>query len=273
MLRHSVVFALLSFALLSHRTAGIRTIDIRTLVSSHFCWPFRTVGIRTVGFALVSFALLSFALLSYKRSAGIRTFDIRTLVSFALLTLSHCWPFRTVGIRTVGFELVSFALLSFALLSYKLSYKLCIKLESSWNPGPERRHEDSGTSKDVSRPRIEPGSQDLASCAITARPPQHDTTGPRHRAFDVFQGSFYKLRGPMVWKSPIVGIEPPAFRSGSAALTIGNGPENMHLIADLCILLRNVYSLVLDEKLSAGLNWLSTKSTMQRKVPNWQPEV
>ena len=43
--------------------------------------------------------------------------------------------------------------------------------------------------KDVSRPGIEPGSQELASCAITARPPQHDTTGPRHRAFDVFQGS------------------------------------------------------------------------------------
>ena len=46
--------------------------------------------------------------------------------------------------------------------------------------------------KDVSRPRIELGSQELASCAITARPPQHDTTGPRHRAFDVFQGSCYK---------------------------------------------------------------------------------
>ena len=45
--------------------------------------------------------------------------------------------------------------------------------------------------KDVSRPGIEPGSQELASCAITARPPQHDTTGPHHRAFDVFQGSCY----------------------------------------------------------------------------------
>ena len=38
---------------------------------------------------------------------------------------------------------------------------------------------------------IELGSQELASCAITARPPQHDTTGARHRAFDVFQGSCY----------------------------------------------------------------------------------
>ena len=43
----------------------------------------------------------------------------------------------------------------------------------------------------MSRPRIELGSQELASCAITARPPQHDTTGARHRAFDVFQGSCY----------------------------------------------------------------------------------
>ena len=40
--------------------------------------------------------------------------------------------------------------------------------------------------KDVSRPGIEPGSQELVSCAITATPPQHDTTGLRHRAFDVF---------------------------------------------------------------------------------------
>ena len=43
----------------------------------------------------------------------------------------------------------------------------------------------------MSRPRIELGSQELASCAITARPPQHDITGPRYRAFDVFQGSCY----------------------------------------------------------------------------------
>ena len=33
--------------------------------------------------------------------------------------------------------------------------------------GPERRQEDSGTSKDVSRPGNEPGLQELASCAIT----------------------------------------------------------------------------------------------------------
>ena len=46
-------------------------------------------------------------------------------------------------------------------------------------------------SKDVSRPGIEPGSQDLASCA--ARPPQHNTTGPRHRAFDMLQGSCYSV--------------------------------------------------------------------------------
>ena len=48
----------------------------------------------------------------------------------------------------------------------------------------------------MSRPGIEPGSQDLASCAITARPPLHDTTGPRHRAFDVFQGSCYTILLP-----------------------------------------------------------------------------
>ena len=48
----------------------------------------------------------------------------------------------------------------------------------------------------MSRPGIAPGSQDLASCAITARPPQHDTTGPRHRAFDVFQGSCYNRSAP-----------------------------------------------------------------------------
>ena len=68
--------------------------------------------------------------------------------------------------------------------------------ESSWSPGPERRQEDSGTSKDVSRPGIEPGSPDLASCAITARRPEHDTTGPRHRAFDVFQGPCYTILLP-----------------------------------------------------------------------------
>ena len=39
----------------------------------------------------------------------------------------------------------------------------------------------------MSRPGIEPGSQELASCATTAGPPQHDTTGPRHRPFDVFR--------------------------------------------------------------------------------------
>ena len=54
--------------------------------------------------------------------------------------------------------------------------------------------------KSVSRPRIELGSQELASCAITARPPQHDTTGARHRAFDVFQGSCYII--------PAAGVKP-----------------------------------------------------------------
>ena len=83
--------------------------------------------------------------------------------------------------------------------SCQLSASICYRManrESSWSPGPERRQEDSGTSKDVSRPRIELGSQELASCAITAGPPQHDTTVPRHRAFDVFQGSCYTILLP-----------------------------------------------------------------------------
>ena len=65
MLRHSVLFALLSFALLSHY--------FRTDVASHcwhsHIWHSHSCLIRTVDpFALVSFALLSFALLSYKPS-------------------------------------------------------------------------------------------------------------------------------------------------------------------------------------------------------------
>ena len=40
----------------------------------------------------------------------------------------------------------------------------------------------------MSQQGIEPGSQELASCTIIARLPQHDTTGPHHRAFNVFQG-------------------------------------------------------------------------------------
>ena len=43
---------------------------------------------------------------------------------------------------------------------------------------------------------MEPGSQELASCAITARPPQHDSTGPRHRACEVFQDSCYTILVP-----------------------------------------------------------------------------
>ena len=75
-----------------------------------------------------------------------------------------------------------------------------IQLES----GPERRQEDSGTSKKfVLRLGIEPGSQDLASCAITARPPQHDTTSSRHRAFDVFQGSCYRGDVTVLVTSPL----------------------------------------------------------------------
>ena len=73
--------------------------------------------------------------------------------------------------------------------------------------GPERRQEDSpGTSKNVSQPGIEPGSQELASCAITTRPPQPDTTGPRHRAFDVFQFSCYRFMPGNQW-APLLASE------------------------------------------------------------------
>ena len=63
--------------------------------------------------------------------------------------------------------------------------------------GSQGGGEETGIFRDVkyvTRPGIEPGSQDLASCALTARPPQHDTTGTRHRAFDVVQGSCYNYR-------------------------------------------------------------------------------
>ena len=49
----------------------------------------------------------------------------------------------------------------------------------------------TGRFKDVNTRTSKDVSQELASCAVTARPPRHDTTGPRHRAFDVFQGSCY----------------------------------------------------------------------------------
>ena len=64
----------------------------------------------------------------------------------------------------------------------------------------------------MSRPGIEPGSQELASCAITARPPQHDTTGPRHRAFDVFQGSCYTILLPSA-RHPARGSKPSSATS------------------------------------------------------------
>ena len=40
------------------------------------------------------------------------------------------------------------------------------------------------------------GSQELASCTTTARPLQHNATGPRHRAFVMFLGSCYRGRVP-----------------------------------------------------------------------------
>ena len=76
------------------------------------------------------------------------------------------------------------------------------------------RQEDSGTSwsKDVSRLGIEPGSQELASCAITARPSQNDTTGPRHRTFDVFQGSCYTILLPSA-RPPVRASKPSSATS------------------------------------------------------------
>ena len=96
--------------------------------------------------------------------------------------------------------------------------------ESGWSPGPERRQEDSGTSKDVSRPRIELGSQELASCAITARPPQHDTTGARHRAFDVFQGSCYTILLPSA-RHPARASKPSSATSVTGIRLESGAPE------------------------------------------------
>ena len=62
------------------------------------------------------------------------------------------------------------------------------------NPVAVRGQEETGRFRDAKRcvaTGIEPGSQELASCA--ARPPQQYTTGPRHRAFDVFQCSCYTI--------------------------------------------------------------------------------
>ena len=67
-----------------------------------------------------------------------------------------------------------------------------LEQDSRWSQGPERKQEVSGTLRDVSQPAIEPGSQELTSCALAAGPPLHDTTGRRHRAFKVFQGSCYR---------------------------------------------------------------------------------
>ena len=54
--------------------------------------------------------------------------------------------------------------------------------------------EETGRSRDVKR-CVATGNRTRVSGislnAITARPPQHDTTGPRHRAFDVFQSSCF----------------------------------------------------------------------------------
>ena len=77
----------------------------------------------------------------------------------------------------------------------------------------------------MSRPRIELGSQELASCAITARPPQHDTTGARHRAFDVFRGSCYTSRARTTRQQGDPPFSPPLFSPMSdvtaAAITSG----------------------------------------------------
>ena len=59
----------------------------------------------------------------------------------------------------------------------------------------------------MSRPGIEPGSQELASCAITARPPQYVTARPRHRAFDVFQGSFYTCGDAFVKLAKVISAK------------------------------------------------------------------
>ena len=62
--------------------------------------------------------------------------------------------------------------------------------------------EETGRFRDVKRcvtTGDRTGSQELASCAITARPPQRDTAGSRHRAFDVLEGSCYTILLPSAW--------------------------------------------------------------------------
>ena len=72
----------------------------------------------------------------------------------------------------------------------------------------------------MSRPGIEPGSQELASCAaITARPPQHDSTGPHHRAFYVFQDSCY------------TGVNPDIEKREAASREIRRQEQKSHLTA------------------------------------------
>ena len=69
----------------------------------------------------------------------------------------------------------------------------------------------TGTSKDVSRPGIEPGSQELASCAITTAARYH-ATARRRAAFDVFQGSCYTILLPSA-RHPAPAAKPSAATS------------------------------------------------------------
>ena len=86
------------------------------------------------------------------------------------------------------------------------SWQRIIATDRSWvqrgskcSQRPVRRQEDSGTSKDVSRPGIEPGSQELASWAITARPPQHEITSPAPQSF--WRVSWFLLHYPSPQRS------------------------------------------------------------------------
>ena len=74
-----------------------------------------------------------------------------------------------------------------------------------------RAREEAGRFRDVKRcvaTGIEPGSQALAYCAITARPPQHDPTEPCRTALDVFQDSCYTIVLPSV-RHPDRASKPP----------------------------------------------------------------
>ena len=54
----------------------------------------------------------------------------------------------------------------------------------SWSQAPEKRREDSVTSKMRHEPKIERASQELAYCTVTVSSRQYYVAGRRHRCFE-----------------------------------------------------------------------------------------